>query len=114
MEFNAEDRQALYNVWMSQKAKMHLTQMEMAKRLHVSQVEFSHLLRGDVPLSMAFITQFCRHLHVEPHTILPSLKQGMQGESQVISLKNRVIIDGEIQQVSIEGNQVIIDYIHYT
>ncbi|MBF4318655.1 XRE family transcriptional regulator, partial [Vibrio anguillarum] len=33
MEFSEEDRQALYNAWMSQKAKMHLTQMEMAKRL---------------------------------------------------------------------------------
>ncbi len=41
MVFSEEDRQALYNVWMSQKAKMHLTQMEMARRLNLTQLEFS-------------------------------------------------------------------------
>lgn len=113
MEFSAEDRQILYNVWMSQKAKMHLTQMEMAKRLGVSQIEFSRLLRGDSPLSMAFISKFCRLLHIEPHMVLPSLKNHSTNEAQIVYLKNRVTIDGEIQQVSIEGNQVVIEYIHY-
>ncbi|MGT0150742.1 helix-turn-helix domain-containing protein [Vibrio metschnikovii] len=109
MEFSAEDRQALYNVWMSQKPKMHLTQMQMAKRLNLTQVEFSQLLRGDSPLSMTFISQFCRHLHIEPHMVIPSLKTNQQA----ISLTSRVIIDGDIQHVSIEGNQVIIEYVHY-
>lgn len=113
MEFSAEDRQALYNVWMSQKAKMHLTQMQMAKQLNLTQIEFSQLLRGDRPLSMSFISQFCRHLHLEPHTVIPSLKTAPAYDKQVISLKSRVIIDGDIQNVSIEGNQVIIEYVHY-
>lgn len=56
MELNQEDRNALYDVWMIKKAKMHMTQMEMTKRLGVSQVEFSELLRGDAPLSMAFVS----------------------------------------------------------
>ncbi|WP_217536506.1 helix-turn-helix domain-containing protein [Vibrio metschnikovii] len=113
MEFSAEDRQALYNVWMSQKAKMHLTQMQMAKRLNLTQVEFSQLLRGDSPLSMTFISQFCRHLHIEPHMVIPSLKTAAAYNQQAISLTSRVIIDGDIQHVSIEGNQVIIEYVYY-
>lgn len=40
MELNQEDRKALYDVWMTKKAKMHMTQMEMTKRLGVSQGEF--------------------------------------------------------------------------
>ncbi|MBF4258212.1 XRE family transcriptional regulator [Vibrio anguillarum] len=113
MVFSEEDRQALYNVWMTQKAKMHLTQMEMAKRLNLTQLEFSHLLRGDSSLSMTFISQFCRHLHIEPHRVLPSLKQTATSEVKAICLKNRISVDGDIQHVSIEGNQVIIEYIHY-
>ncbi len=40
MELNQEDRKALYDVWMTKKAKMHMTQMEMTKRLGVSQGSF--------------------------------------------------------------------------
>lgn len=40
MELNQEDRKALYDVWMTKKAKMHMTQMEMTKRLGVSQESF--------------------------------------------------------------------------
>lgn len=58
MELNQEDRKALYDVWMTKKAKMHMTQMEMTKRLGVSQGEFSELLRGDAPLSMSFVSRF--------------------------------------------------------
>jgi len=48
MEFTELDRNALYDIWMSQKAKMHLTQMEMAKRLGISLHEFSSLLNSYV------------------------------------------------------------------
>mgnify|MGYP001037332732 CR=1 FL=1 len=44
--------------------KMHMTQMEMTKRLGVSQGEFSELLRGDAPLSMSFVSRFCQHLQL--------------------------------------------------
>lgn len=44
MDFTQRDREALNQVWMSQKAKMRLTQMEMVKRLGLSQLEFSRLL----------------------------------------------------------------------
>ncbi len=112
MEFCQEDRSALYDVWMSQKAKMHLTQMEITRRLGISQVEFSNLLRGSEPLSMSFIAKFCKHLHVDPQNVLPSLRthQGI-GES-LVYLQNRISVDGEIQKVHVEGNQVIIEYLH--
>ncbi|MEI8658164.1 helix-turn-helix transcriptional regulator [Vibrio sp. Hal054] len=112
MEFCQEDRRALYDVWMSQKAKMHLTQMEITKRLGVSQVEFSNLLRGSEPLSMSFVTKFCKHLHVEPENVLPTLRQKSGRGESVVYLQNRVSVDGEIQKVHVEGNQVIIEYVH--
>ncbi|MBL4304328.1 helix-turn-helix domain-containing protein [Vibrio fluvialis] len=112
MEFGPEDRIALYDVWMSQKAKMHLTQMEMTKRLGVSQVEFSNILRGNAPLTMAFVTKFCQQLHVEPHNVLPTLKNKFISGEHLVHLQNRVTVDGEIQRVLIDGNQVIIEYTH--
>jgi len=114
MEFCQEDHKALYDVWMSQKARMHLTQMEITKRLGVSQVEFSNILRGHEPLSMSFITKFCQHLHVEPQNILPTLKNQLGRGEQSIYLQSRVSVDGVIQNVHVEGNQVIIDYVHIT
>ncbi|QXO15440.1 MULTISPECIES: helix-turn-helix domain-containing protein [Vibrio] len=112
MEFGPEDRHALYDIWMSQKAKMHLTQMEMAKRLGVSQVEFSNLLRGNAPLTMSFVTTFCQHLHVEPYNVLPTLKSKFTSGEHLVRLQNRITVDGEIQRVQVDGNQVIIEYTH--
>ncbi|WP_165313756.1 helix-turn-helix domain-containing protein [Vibrio ziniensis] len=114
MEFCQEDRKALYDVWMSQKAKMHLTQMEITKRLGVSQVEFSNLLRGTEPLSMSFVTKFCKHLHVEPANVLPTLKYSCGKVESSVYLRNRICVDGEIQKVYVEGNQVVIEYVHVT
>ncbi|MFC3023895.1 helix-turn-helix domain-containing protein [Vibrio zhugei] len=111
MELTQEDRTALYNIWMSQKAKMQITQMEMAKRLGLTQVEFSRILRGDAAISMAFVTKFCKQLHVEPYSTLPTLKRAQMGGA-VVHLQNRIVIDGEIQNVYIDGNQVIIEYSH--
>lgn len=47
MEFTEQDRMALYDLWMSQKAKMHITQMEMTKRLGLNHHEFSSLLKEE-------------------------------------------------------------------
>lgn len=113
MELNQKDREALYNVWMAQKARMHLTQMEMTKKMGLSQLEFSNLLRGNAPLSLSFVTKFCQHLHVEPHHVLPSLKRGSGEGEQLVILQNRISVDGIVQQVRVEGNQVIIDYAHH-
>ncbi len=55
MEFTEQDRNALYDTWMSQKAKMHITQMDMAKRLGLNLHEFSGLLRGNSPLTLGFV-----------------------------------------------------------
>ncbi|EGQ7789708.1 helix-turn-helix transcriptional regulator [Vibrio cholerae] len=112
MELNQEDRRALYDVWMTKKAKMHMTQMEMTKRLGVSQGEFSELLRGDAPLSMSFVSRFCQHLHVEPHNVLPTLKRKTRSGEKLVHLQNRVTVDGDIKRVYVEGNQVIIEYTH--
>lgn len=59
MEFTQQDTKALYQIWMSQKAKMRVTQMEMAKQLNLSQRDFSAMIRGALPLSMTFVSQFC-------------------------------------------------------
>ncbi|MGD8110869.1 helix-turn-helix domain-containing protein [Vibrio sp. TRT 21S02] len=112
MEFTQEDRDALHRTWMSQKAKMRITQMEFAKKLGVSQIEFSELLRGSKPLTMSFISQFCRLLHVEPQQLLPSLKASSTGAPRVVFLESRMSVDGEIQRAYIEGNQVVVEYAH--
>lgn len=58
MTFTEEDRQALYAVWMTRKVRLHLTQMEMAKRLGLTQTEFSAVLRGPALLEMTFVESF--------------------------------------------------------
>ncbi|MDW6004885.1 helix-turn-helix domain-containing protein [Vibrio mangrovi] len=110
MEFTPDDLQALYHVWMSQKARMHLTQMEAAKRLGLSQVELSNILRGREPLTLQFVQSFCRHLHVDPYLFMPSLLRQQREGQQHVKLVNKVIIDGDIESVHIDGNQVVIEY----
>ncbi|PMH44522.1 hypothetical protein BCU68_03205 [Vibrio sp. 10N.286.49.B3] len=112
MELVEQDRVAIHDLWMSQKAKMRMTQMAMAKRLGLTQVEFSDLIRGSAPLTMPFVSQFCRLLKVEPQHYLPSLKQTGVHMPSMVRLQNRVVIDGQIEHVYIEGNQVIIEYVH--
>ncbi|MGL6259304.1 XRE family transcriptional regulator [Vibrio sp. WXL103] len=112
MEFTREDTKALYQIWMSQKAKMRVTQMEMAKQLNLTQRDFSAMLRGEIPLTMAFVSQFCALMHVEPQLILPSLKAADGQAPKVVYLKTAMTIDGEIQRAYIEGNSVIVEYAH--
>lgn len=111
MEFTQQDREALYQIWMSQKAKMRMTQMEITKRLGISQIDFSELLRGSALLEQAFVEQFCNQLHVDPKSVIPSLKNN-DNPSQIIYLKSRITVDGEIKKTYIEGNQVIVEYAH--
>ncbi|HCH00642.1 MAG TPA: transcriptional regulator [Vibrio sp.] len=110
MEYTEQDRDAIYHLWMSQKAKRHLTQMDMAKRLGMTISEFSEVIRGKGEISKSFVSRFFQQLDIEPHTILPSLKNQIAPENAVVYLQNRISIDGEIQNVQIDGNQVIIDY----
>ncbi|SON52122.1 helix-turn-helix domain-containing protein [Vibrio tapetis] len=112
MEFNQNDRDALYNIWMSQKAKMRLTQMDVARRLGMTQLDFSNLLRGNSELSMTFVSQFCRLLHVDPKLYIPSLMtNGSEGQS-VVYLESRMSVDGAIQRVYVENSQVVVEYAH--
>jgi hypothetical protein len=112
MQFTEQDREALYNVWMPQKAKMRITQMEMAKKLGLTQVSFSELLRGGAPLNMSYVSNFCRLLHVNPESVLPSLKRSSFADGKSVRLSNRMSVDGKIQKVYVEGNQVVVEYIH--
>ncbi|CCO45572.1 putative transcriptional regulator [Vibrio nigripulchritudo SOn1] len=112
MEFTQQDREALYQVWMSQKAKMRMTQMEITKRLGISQIEFSELLRGSAKLEPAFVEKFCAHLHVDAKAIIPSLKEISATESHVVYLQSRITVDGEIKRTYVDGNQVVVEYAH--
>ncbi|EHH1188512.1 XRE family transcriptional regulator [Vibrio vulnificus] len=112
MEFTEQDRIALYDIWMSQKAKMHITQMEMTRRLGLNHHEFSSYLRGDTPLTLGFINQLCEQLHVQPFKVIPSLSRRDLSTSQTIFLQNKITVDGVIRNVYVEGNQVIIEYEH--
>ncbi|MBV7296548.1 helix-turn-helix domain-containing protein [Enterovibrio paralichthyis] len=111
MEFTYQDRQSLYQAWMSYKAKLRITQIEMAKRLGISQLDFSRALRGDVPLEKGFVFRFCREIGLEPDQILPSLKSergmGLQG---TITVRTAITVDGNIAKVEYSGNQVFIEY----
>lgn len=112
MEFTDKDREALYQSWMSQKSKMRLTQMEFAKKLGMSQLAFSQLLRGEKPITMSFVSQFCRLLRLEPKDVFPSFKDAEQHGPKVVYLQSRMTVDGEIQNAYIEGNQVVVEYAH--
>ncbi|MDA0119243.1 helix-turn-helix domain-containing protein [Vibrio sp. T11.5] len=112
MEFTEKDREALYNTWMSQKSKMRLTQMEFARKLGMNQLSFSQLLRGDEPLTMSFINQFCRLLHLDAKLVFPSLKETSETGPKVVYLQSRMSVDGEIQNAYIEGNQIVVEYAH--
>lgn len=112
MEFTDKDREALYKSWMSQKSKMRLTQMEFAKKLGMSQLAFSQLLRGEKPLTMSFVSQFCHLLRLEPHNVFPSLKEDLANGPKVIYLVSRMSVDGDIQNAYIDGNQIVVEYAH--
>ena len=112
MEFTDNDRQALNTIWMSQKTKMRLTQMEFAKKLGMNQLSFSRLMRGESPLTMSFVSQFCRLLHIDPNVTVPSLKANHSNGHKIVYLKSRMTVDGEIQNAYIEGNQVVVEYAH--
>ncbi len=112
MEYTEKDRAALYDVWMSQKAKMHLTQMEMTRKLGINHNQFSGLIRGNEPLNTRFIRQLCEHLHVDPYRVIPSLsEQGIQAHgNHSLSLTNRVKVPGKVKKVYVENNEVVIEY----
>ncbi|SJN55295.1 helix-turn-helix transcriptional regulator [Vibrio ruber] len=110
MTYTSDDLEALYHVWMSQKARMHLTQMEVAKQLGLTQIQLSNILRGREPLTQQFVQSFCRYLHVDPYLFMPSLIQQQREGQQQVKLVNRVIIDGDIDSVYVDGNQVVIEY----
>ncbi len=108
MVFTEQDRTALYDIWMSQKAKMRMTQMEMAKRLGLPQAVFSSLLTGREPLTRAFINKFCDQMCINPLTVIPTLQQPSGLERPL--LKNRVIIEGDIQHIYAQGNEIVVEY----
>ncbi|WP_114786090.1 helix-turn-helix domain-containing protein [Vibrio tetraodonis] len=112
MEFTEKDREVLYSTWMSKKSKMRITQMEFAKKLGISQLNFSQLLRGEQPLTMSFVSQFSRLLHLDPKLTFPSLKQVNDSGPKVVYLQSRMSVDGEIQNAYIEGNQIVVEYAH--
>ena len=112
MEFTEQDREVLYQTWMSQKSKMRLTQMEFAKKLGMNQLTFSQILRGESPLTMPFISLFCRLLQLDPKQVFPSLKETSSQGPKIVYLQSRMSVDGEIQNAYIEGNQVIVEYAH--
>lgn len=109
MNFTQQDTEALYRVWMSQKAKMHITQMEVAKRLNVSQIELSNRLNGNHPLDANFVDRFCRLLHIDPCHHLPSMRSHFASESDRV-FNTRLTIDGDITNIRVDGNQVTIEY----
>ncbi len=110
MEFTPEDLGVLSSVWMSQKAKMQLTQMEISRRLGMTQLEFSKIMKGNSKLTLQFVQNFCGQLHVDPYTFLPSLITLRKENKQPIIITTSVTVQGQIQNVQVENNQVLIQY----
>ncbi|MGF1724969.1 helix-turn-helix domain-containing protein [Photobacterium nomapromontoriensis] len=113
MHYTEQDRQVLHDTWMSYKAKMRITQIEMAKKLGVSQLVFSDILRGTMPLEHRFVNQFCNFIGVDPVITLPSLRNHI-GSSMPnsVTLTNTYIVDGDIKNVRYSGNQIVVEYVH--
>nr|WP_086938863.1 helix-turn-helix transcriptional regulator [Thaumasiovibrio occultus] len=109
MEYSENDRMALYDLWMSQKVKMRMTQMEMAKKLGVTQGEFSARLRGELPLTRDFVDQFCARMRVRPEVIIPSVgvAAGVRHDSPLTS---KISIEGSIVNVEVIGSELIVQY----
>lgn len=113
MQYTEQDRQVLHDTWMSYKAKMRVTQIEMAKRLGLSQLVFSDILRGQVPLEHNFVNQFCTYIGVDPVMTLPSLREQVGATMpNSVTLTNTYIVDGNIKNVRYSGNQIIVEYEH--
>lgn len=113
MQYTEEDQQILHDTWMSYKAKMRVTQIEMAKKLGMSQLVFSDILRGKLPLEHKFVNQFCDFIGVDPLLTLPSLRKNIGSTNNgSVLLTNRFILDGEIRNVRYSGNQLIVEYEH--
>ncbi|EAR54863.1 hypothetical protein SKA34_14260 [Photobacterium sp. SKA34] len=113
MLYTEKDRQILHDTWMSYKAKMRITQIEMAKQLGLTQLEFSDILRGSTLIEQQFVNEFCGAIGVDPVLILPSMRERMStGQSTNSSIKNTFIFDGEITNVTYSGNQLVVEYEH--
>lgn len=113
MQYTEQDRNILHDTWMSYKAKMRITQIEMAKRLGVSQLVFSDILRGKLPLEHQFVTQFCGFIDVDPALTLPSLRNKVGASMpNSVTVKNTYILDGDIKKVYYTGNQLVVEYEH--
>lgn len=112
MEFTYHDRQSLYDAWMSYKAKLRITQIEMAKRLGVSQLDFSRAMRGDVPMDRNFVFRFCKEMGLDPESALPSLKKNRPVTHRgPITIRTSLTVDGNISKVEYSGDQVFIEYV---
>ncbi|WP_087023549.1 transcriptional regulator [Thaumasiovibrio subtropicus] len=109
MGFTEQDRQALYAIWMSQKAKMRMTQMEMAKRLEMTQSEFAALLSGKEPLNRTFINHFCDQMCINPIVVIPSLQHAHHNGERML-LKSKMVVEGDIQQIYAHGNEIVVEY----
>ncbi|WP_299018557.1 helix-turn-helix transcriptional regulator [uncultured Photobacterium sp.] len=113
MQYTEQDRQVLHDTWMSYKAKMRVTQIEMAKKLGLSQLVFSDILRGQVPLEHSFVNQLCDYIGVDPIITLPSLREQVAGVlPNTVTLTNTYIVDGNIRNVRYCGNQIVVEYEH--
>ncbi|WP_413112836.1 XRE family transcriptional regulator [Thaumasiovibrio sp. DFM-14] len=108
MHFTQQDRAALYDIWMAQKAKMRMTQMEMAKRLGMPQVDFANLIKGSEPLTLGFVTRFCELMCINPAMVLPAYQPTADGAPRI--LKNRFFIEGEIKNVYTQGSEIVVEY----
>ncbi|MEF1306426.1 XRE family transcriptional regulator, partial [Vibrio owensii] len=49
---------------------------------------------------------------VRPGQVIPSMSKRDISSSGSVYLQNRITVDGEIRNVFIEGNQVVIEYEH--
>ncbi len=115
MTFTEQDREALCRTWMSYKAKMRITQIEMVKKLGISQLAFSDLLRGNGDLDSAFVHRLCQIMKVDPILTVPSLRDKatqVGGASDHVQLTQRLIFDGEITQVEYNGNELVVTFTH--
>ncbi|WP_237465839.1 XRE family transcriptional regulator [Vibrio stylophorae] len=111
MEFTAQDRDVLFDRWMSYKSKARITQIEMAQKLSMSQADFSNALRGSEPLDPGFVRKFCHFMRLEPSDILPSMIEKLrEGKIDRVMLTNTFILDGDIKNVKVEGNKVFVEY----
>lgn len=111
MTFTEDDRKKLYEVWVWQKEQLNLSLAQVCLTLNLSVNEFANVLHGHTPITLSFLYQLSKIIEVDLFQALPSLHRATHLNPEKLILKSCLLLDGEVLDVAINANQVVIEYL---